>query len=320
MRGTSRRAVLAAGLVLPLTGCLPLERPDSLRIMVPTPPGGGFDHTARTVATVLEETDAVDDVTVFNLPGASGTAALTRLIYERGTPDLVLQMGLGVLANSHTSSASHSATEATPLARLIQEPEALLVPPDSPFTSIDDVVQAWRDDPSSIAVGGGSTPAGPDHMVAMLLAEELGIDPLQVDYRLYDGGGPMQAALLNHEVDFAMAGPSEQRAAIDSGQIRVLAVTGAEPDPGINAPTLTEAGIPLHFLNWRGLLAPPGLTEAQSGKLVSLVADMHASDQWREELKRNRWTDAYLEGTAFAEFLVEEEDRIGSALDRLGFS
>lgn len=318
MRGMSRRAVLAAGLVLPLAGCLPSARPESLRIMVPTPPGGGFDHTARTVATVLEEAKAVRDVTVFNLPGVSGTAALARLMYEHGTPDLILQMGLGVLANSHIASASHSATEATPLARLIQEPEALLVPPDSPFISIDDVVRAWQDDPSSIAVGGGSTPAGPDHMVTMLLAEELGIDPSRVDYRVYDGGGPMQAALLGHEVDFAMAGPSEQRAAIDSGQIRVLALTGEETDPEIDAPTLMETGIPLHFLNWRGLLAPPGLTEVEREELVSLVANMHASDQWQRRLERNRWTDAYLEGAAFADFLAQEEERIGAALDRLG--
>ncbi|WP_116247787.1 tripartite tricarboxylate transporter substrate binding protein [Nocardiopsis sp. FIRDI 009] len=326
MRGTNRRAVLAAGFVLPLAACLPLtgrlaERgPAELRIMVPTPPGGGFDHTARTVEAVLEDTGAVRDVTVFNLPGVSGTAALARLVYERGTPGLVLQMGLGVLANSHIESASHSATEATPLARLIEEPEALLVPSDSPLETIDDLVDAWRADPSGMAVGGGSTPAGPDHMVTMLLAEELGIDPRAVDYRAYDGGGPVQAALLNHEVDFAAAGPSEQRAAIDSGQLRVLAVTGAEPDPGTGAPTLERAGIGLRFLNWRGLLAPPGLSGPDREELLAMVADLHGSGEWRAELERNRWTDAYLAGEEFAVFLAEEEERVAAALNRLGLT
>ncbi|MCY9783150.1 tripartite tricarboxylate transporter substrate-binding protein [Nocardiopsis sp. EMB25] len=326
MRGTSRRAVLAAGFVLPLaaclplTGCLPVRGPAELRIMVPTPPGGGYDHTARTIKAVLEETGTVSEVTVFNLPGVSGTAALARLVYERGTPGLILQMGLGVLANSHIESASHSATEATPLARLIEEPEALLVPPDSPFDTIDDMARAWRADPSSVVIGGGSTPGGPDHMVTMLLAEELGIDPAEVDYRTYDGGGPMQAALLSHEVSVAAAGPSEQRAAIDSGQLRVLAVTGADPDPGTDAPTLAEAGIPLHFLNWRGLLAPPGLSAADREELLAVVATLHDSPEWRTELERNRWTDAYLEGAEFAAFLAEEEERVGTALNRLGFA
>ncbi|OLT29190.1 C4-dicarboxylate ABC transporter substrate-binding protein [Nocardiopsis sp. CNR-923] len=324
MRGTSRRAVLAAGLMLSLgafptlSGCAAGRGPGQLRIMVPTPPGGGFDQTARTVKAALEESGTVPDVTVFNLPGISGTAALARLVYEAGTPDLVLQMGLGVLANSHIDSASHSVSQTTPLARLIEEPEALLVPPDSPLETIDDFVTAWRDDPSGMVIGGGSTPAGPDHMVTMLLAEELGIDPAVVDYRAYDGGGQVQAALLGHEVDVAAAGPSEQRAAIESGQLRVLAVTSAEPDPETDAPTLTEAGIALRFLNWRGLLAPPGLSESDHEELLWTVEELHASDEWRVELARNGWTDAYLEGEGFAVFLAEEEERVGTALNRLG--
>ncbi|MEV2278808.1 tripartite tricarboxylate transporter substrate-binding protein [Nocardiopsis sp. NPDC049922] len=324
MRNTNRRAVLAAGFVLPLAACLPLSGcapargPARLRIMVPTPPGGGFDQTARTVKAALEESGTVPDVTVFNLPGVSGTAALARLVYERGTPGLVLQMGLGVLANSHIESASHSVSETTPLARLIEEPEALLVPPDSPLETIDDLVAAWRADPSGMVIGGGSTPAGPDHMVTMLLAEELGIDPKVVDYRAYDGGGQVQAALLGHEVDFAAAGPSEQRAAIESGQLRVLAVTSAEPDPETDAPTLTEAGIALRFLNWRGLLAPPGLSESDREELLWMVEELHASAEWHAELERHRWTDAYLVGEGFAVFLADEEERVGAALNRLG--
>lgn len=320
MDGMSRRALLAAGLLLPLAGCAPPRRLDSLRIMVPTPPGGGFDHTARTVAAVLEESGASTDTVVFNLPGASGTAGLSRLLHERGTPDLILQMGLGVVANTHAASVAQSVTDAEPLARLIQEPEAILVPPDSPFRSVDDLLEAWRRAPEEITVGGGSTPAGPDHMVTMLLAEELGIDPLAVDYRSFDGGGPMQAALIGREVDFAAAGPSEQRAAVEGGQLRPLAVTGAGPVPGIDAPTLIEAGVDLHFLNWRGLLAPPGLAEDDLARLRALVSDMHGSAEWRARLERNQWADAYMDGADFAVFLAQEDTRIGSDLKRLGLA
>ena len=320
MSGMSRRAVLAAGFVLPLVGCLPGRRLRSLRIMVPTPPGGGFDHTARTMASVLEESGSVTSTTVFNLPGASGTAGLARLLYERGTPDLLLQMGLGVVANTHAASASQSVTEAEPLARLLQEPEVLLVTPDSPFRSIDDLLEAWRENPEDITVGGGSTPAGPDHMVTMLLAEKLGIDPLAVDYRSFDGGGPMQAALISREVDFAAAGPSEQRSAIEAGQLRVLTVTSSEPDPGTDAPTLVQAGVDLRFMNWRGLLAPPGLDTDALERPRSMVSDMHGSAQWRERLERNRWTDAFMEGEDFADFLNREDTRIGADLERLGLA
>lgn len=320
MSGMGRRAVLAAGLVLPLVGCLPARRLRSLRIMVPTPPGGGFDHTARTIATVLEESGSVTDATVFNLPGASGTAGLARLLYEHGTPDLLLQMGLGVVANTHAASASQSVTEAEPLARLLQEPEVLLVPPDSPFRSVEDLLEVWREVPEDITVGGGSTPAGPDHMVTMLLAEELGIDPLAVDYRSFDGGGPMQAALISREVDFAAAGPSEQRSAIDAGQLRALAVTSSVPDADTDAPTLVQAGVDLCFMNWRGLLAPPGLGADDLARLRALVSAMHGSAQWRSRLERNRWADAFMDGEDFADFLAREDARIGTDLKRLGLT
>lgn len=316
----SRRAVLAAGLVLALAGCREPGRQDAMRIMVPTPPGGGFDHTARTLAAVIEETGAVPDVTVFNLAGSTGTAALARLVYERGSADLLLQMGLGLVANTHVDSAADSVTEATALARLIEEPEALMVPADSEYGTIDDVVRAWRASPGTVRIGGGSTPAGPDHLVTMLLAEELGIDPADVVYRSYDGGGPMQAALMGGAVDFAAAGPSEQRAAIDSGQLRVLALTGPEPDPGIDAPTLRQAGIDLEFMNWRGLLAPPGLADDDLAWLLSLVERVHASPEWEERLARNRWTDAYLAGGDFAEFLAAEDERTGRTLERIGLA
>ncbi|MFE3457003.1 Bug family tripartite tricarboxylate transporter substrate binding protein [Nocardiopsis aegyptia] len=323
-RGSSRRAVLAgglaAGLALPLAGCQEPGRQDALRIMVPTPPGGGFDHTARTLASVIEEIGAVPDVTVFNLAGSTGTAALARLVYEHGAADLLLQMGLGLVANTHVDTAADSVTEATPVARLIEEPEALMVPADSEYATIDDLVAAWQADPGAMRIGGGSTPAGPDHLVTMLLAEELGIDPAAVVYRSYDGGGPMQAALMGHALDFAAAGPSEQRAAIDSGQLRVLAVTAAEADPGLDAPTLREAGIELEFMNWRGLLAPPGLDEDDLTWLLALVERVHASPEWEERLARNRWTDAYLAGEDFAVFLAEEDERTGRTLERIGLA
>ncbi|MGW5880307.1 Bug family tripartite tricarboxylate transporter substrate binding protein [Nocardiopsis terrae] len=319
-QGPSRRAVLAAGLALALAGCEAPGRREALRIMVPTPPGGGFDHTARTLASVVEEIDAVSDIAVFNLAGSTGTAALARLVYERGSAGLLLQMGLGLVANTHVDSAADSVTQATPVARLIEEPEALLVPADSEYASIDDLVRAWRADPGAVRVGGGSTPAGPDHLVTMLLAEELGIDPAEVVYHSYDGGGPMQAALMRHTVEFAAAGPSEQRAAIDSGQLRVLALTAAEPDPGIDAPTLLEAGIDLEFMNWRGLLAPPGLSGEDLAWLLELVERVHASAEWGGRLTRNRWTDAYLAGDGFAAFLAEEDERTGRTLGRIGLA
>ena len=85
------------------------------------------------------------------------------------------------------------------------------MPADSPYETIDDFVAAWKADPRSIAVGGGSSPGGPDHLFPMQLAETVGIDPKDVLYVPYDGGGPLTSALLGEKIKVGFSGPRRVR-------------------------------------------------------------------------------------------------------------
>ena len=134
---------------------------------------------------------------------------------------------------------------ATALAKLIEDPGAIVVPADSPFATVGDFVAAWRADPSAVTIGGGSAPGGPDHLFAMRLAETVGIDPVSVDYVTHDGGGDLLAALFSDEVSVSTSSPGEFLAQIDAGQLRVLAVSSDEEVARIDAPTLRAAGIDL---------------------------------------------------------------------------
>jgi putative tricarboxylic transport membrane protein len=167
-------------------------------------------------------------------------------------------------------------------------------------------------------VAGGSSPGGPDHLAAHLLAQAVGLDPGRVDYREFDGGGDLLAAVLGHRVAFGVSSSTEFRDQIDAGQLRVLAVTSAARVPGVNAPTLREAGVDLQFASWRGLVAPPGLTDADRRALTGLVDAMHGSPEWAQVLARMDVTDAYLTGDAFGAFLRAEDERVAAVLDRLG--
>ena len=105
------------------------------------------------------------------------------------------------------------------------------MPGDSPYETLDDLVQAWKDDPSGIAVGGGSSPGGPDHLFPMQLADEIGVDPNDVNYVSYDGGGPLTSALLGEKIDAGFSGLAEFAGQIEYGELRVLAVSGEERYP-----------------------------------------------------------------------------------------
>ena len=291
-----------------------------LRMMIPNSPGGGYDLTGRGAAKVLEDSDLTGRFEITNVLGASGTVAMQRLINEKGADDLVMTMGLGVVGAVYTNKSDAVVSKATPIARLVEEQEGILVPKDSPFKTVDDLVEAWKKDPGSVTIGGGSSPGGPDHLFPMQLAKEIGIDPRDVNYIAYDGGGPLTTALLGSKIEVGMSGLGEFEGQIEDGSLRVLGVSGAERLDTVDAPTLKESGVDMVFTNWRGVLAPPGITKAQRDYLTDLFTQMHDTKDWRDALKRNGWTDNFATGDEFETFLQEQDERVATTLEELGLA
>ncbi|MFD4366576.1 Bug family tripartite tricarboxylate transporter substrate binding protein [Rhodococcus sp. NPDC058521] len=315
--------VLAGLLALITAGCganRGAEQLDGVRMMVPNSPGGGYDLTARTAVKLMEDDGITGRIRVFNVVGDAGTVAMARLMNEAGNDQLMMTTGLGLVGAGYTNGTAIRMSDATPLAKLVEEPEAVLVPGDSPLRTIDDLVQAWRADPGSVTVGGGSLPGGPDHLFPMETARAVGVDPKQVEFVSYDGGGDLLTALFGHTVTVGTSGLGEYVEQIEAGAVRVLAVSGPERVPGIDAPTLTEAGIDLTFTNWRGVLAPPGISDETKDAMVEALSELHRSEAWREARAKNGWTDAFVTGTDFEQFLHEQDQRVVSTLSELGLA
>ncbi|UXA16204.1 tripartite tricarboxylate transporter substrate binding protein [Mycobacterium sp. SMC-4] len=289
-----------------------------LRMMVPNSPGGGYDLTARTAVKIMEEDDITGRVEVFNVIGAGGTVAMARLMNERGNGDLMMMMGLGVVGAVYTNGSKARVSDATALAKVVEEQEGILVPAGSPFQTVQDFVAAWRADPAAVTIGGGSNPGGPDHLFPMETAKAVGVDPALVNFVSYDGGGDLLTALLGNKISAGTSGLGEYVDQIEAGQVRVLAVSGSERVEGVDAPTLTEAGIDLTFTNWRGVLAPPGISDEDRTAMVGLLEKLHATEAWKEALVTNGWTDAFMTGPAFESFLEEQDKRVETTLTDLG--
>ncbi len=316
-------AALATALALTASSCGVTRGDDSadLDMWIPNSPGGGYDQTGRAAVGVMEQ----DDITggsfqVTNILGAGGAAAMSQLMGQEGNEHLLMTIGLGVVGSTYSFASDARPQDATPIAQLIEEQEGVLVPAESRFETIDDLVEAWKADPGSIVVGGGSSPGGPDHLFPMQLAETVGIDPQEVRYVTYDGGGPLTSALLGNKIQVGFSGLSEFEGQIAAGDLRVLAVSGEERLTGEavkDAPTLTESGIDLVFINWRGVLAPPGISEERQDELIAYLSEMHDSPQWQQTLEKNGWIDAFRTGDDFEAFLLEQDDRVSSTLEEL---
>jgi putative tricarboxylic transport membrane protein len=292
-----------------------------LRLMVPNTPGSGYDVTARTVAQVMQDSEVASGVQVYNLPGAGGTVGLQRLVNEKGNGKLAMQMGLGVVGAAYTSKSKATLTDTTPLAKLIEEAGAIVVSKDSPYKTIDDLVTAWKKNPKKVAVGGGSSPGGPDHLLPMQLAKAVGIEPKDVNYVSYDGGGELLPAILGNKIAFGASGFGEFLDQIEAGQVRVLAVTSEEPIAAVeDAPTLKSSGIDLVFTNWRGFVAPPGITDAQKTAWIDALTTMHESKEWKAELTKRGWTDAFVTGDEFGTYLKDQDKSVAGLLAELGLA
>lgn len=314
----SALAVVAAGCGVTRGADDPNNR--RLRMMIPNSPGGGYDLTGRAAVQALEDNELTGRFEITNVLGASGTVAMQRLANEEGADDLVMTMGLGVVGAVYTNKSDAVVSDMTPIARLVEEQEGILVPADSPFRTVEDLVEAWQADPGGVTVGGGSTAGGPDHLFPMQMADAVGIEPSAVNYISYDGGGPLTTALLGEKIDVGMSGLGEFEGQIEDGSLRVLAVSGDERLDGVDAPTLTESDIDLVFTNWRGVLAPPGISDEQRAYLTDLFTEMHETEEWQEALEDNGWTDNFATGEEFEDFLVEQDTRVAETLKELGLA
>ena len=145
-----------------------------LRMMVPNSPGSGYDLTARTAVKIMEDNDITGRFEVFNVTGAGGTVGMARLMNEKGNDDLMMMMGLGVVGATYTNGSKARVSDATALAKMVEEQEAIFVPADSPYKTVQDFVAAWKADPSKVTIGGGSSPGGPDHLFPMETAKPPG--------------------------------------------------------------------------------------------------------------------------------------------------
>jgi len=152
-------AALAAATALLLTGCgatadkaepgsaASNEPLSGLRFMVPNTAGSGYDTTARADAKVMDDIQVTKSVEVFNLAGAGGTVGLSRTVSEKGNGKLLMMMGLGVVGAQYTNKSEAKLDQTTPIAKLIEESGAIVVPKNSPYKNIKDLVTAWRPTP-----------------------------------------------------------------------------------------------------------------------------------------------------------------------------
>lgn len=294
---------------------------ESLEIIVPAAPGGGWDLTARRLQQVMQDAKLTDqDVQVVNREGGGGATGLSELVSNHaGDPHTLMMGGLVMIGALAQADSPLNITDATPIATLTSEAEAFVVRADSEYKTIEEVVEAYKADPKSVTFGGGSQ-GGSDHIVAGMLLKAAGADPSAMNYIGYSGGGEATAGILSGDVEVGVSGMSEFVGQVESGEMRLLAISqDTEMEvAGKPVPTLADAGYDVDFVNWRALLAPPDISDADREAVTAFITKLHDSEEWAAVLKEQGWSDDFRTGEEAAKFITEEEQGIKSTLADLG--
>ena len=293
---------------LAATGALPLSAwaSTNVKMMIPANPGGGWDTTGRALGKAMQDSGAADTVTFDNKGGAAGALGLAQFVNgSKGDGNALMVMGAVMLGGLITGKPPVSLSQATPIARLTSEYNVFVLPANSPFKSMKEVIEQLKKDPGSVKWGGGSR-GSTEHIAAAMIAREVGVDPSKINYVAFRGGGEATAAILGGNVTIGGSGYSEFSEYIAAGKMRALAVTSETRLKGVDVPTLKEQGINVVLGNWRGVYGAPGISAAQRTALTDIVLKAVKSKTWIEASAKNNWTPAVLTGAAFDKFVDDD--------------
>ncbi|ASU77876.1 tricarboxylic transporter [Actinopolyspora erythraea] len=292
---------------------------DKLRLIAPADPGGGWDTVAREIQSSVDAHGLSRTTEVLNVPGAGGTIGLSRLANQSGSGNKLMMSGAVMTGAIQTTDSRTTLDDVTPIARLADDYEVVVVPKDSPFRTVEDLMSAWRRAPRSVALGGGSA-GGTDHLFAGMLSRAAGVPTSELNYIAYSGGGEVVTGLLDGGLDVGVSSYAEFAGQIAAGELRALGVSAEEPLDGVDVPTFVEQGVDATLANWRGVVAPPGLSVEQRAELEEIVTRVHDTEQWRGAVERNGWEDTFQTGAEFRSFLESETARIKRISEELGLS
>lgn len=321
MRKTFSKIVLATAITLGAGMSHAAPMLDSVHFLIPGGAGGGWDGTARGTGEALTKSGLAGKASYENMSGGGGGKAIGYLIENADSQSGTLMVNsTPIVIRSLTGRFPQSFRDLTMIAGTIGDYAAIVVSKDSPLQNFTDLVEAYKADPKSTAIGGGSVPGGMDHLVVAMAMQAAGEDPTKVKYIPYDAGGKAMASLLSGEIKALSTGFSEAVGMAQAGEARIIGFTGQERVDAVpDALTLTEQGFDVDFVNWRGFFAAPGLSDEKADAYRAAIAAMYDTPEWEEVRARNGWVNIHNSGEDFTAFLEKQEDVLKGLMKDLGF-
>lgn len=290
----------------------------AVEFIAPANPGGGWDTLVRTSANVIRtENLSEQNFAAINVPGGGGAVAWAQIARDSRNDHKLFATSPPIILVPLAGTSRFNHTHFTPVARLITDYSIVLVPQNSPYQSINDLLVAIGENPR-LSVGGGSAAGSMDHISIAGAAAAAGLNAASVNYIAFSGGGEAMTNLLGGHVEAVVTGAGEAVAQLQGGELRALGVSSPERIPGLDVPTYKEQGLDYTFDIWRGVMAPKDISEEALRYYEDLFARMMETDDWKAATERLGWLDAYQNSEEFGAFLDLQLEQFRSVLGELG--
>jgi putative tricarboxylic transport membrane protein len=273
--------------------------------------GGGYGTTAIAIGDAMKKEGLLKDYTVTYRSNAP--LGLGYFYDQKNRKDLLLITGFAMPGGLATNGSKLSITTAKAVAGVMREAEAFVVPTSSKYKTINDLLADIKANPKSVAIGGGNY-GGVDHVTVATLAATVGVKATDLNYIPYSGGGSLVPDVIGGRVAVGISGTSEFASYVAAGKMRALAITSPKPLKVIKGKTLVQQGVDLTFGNWRGILAPADLSDADLLNTQKIIDILHSSPSWKDTLVAKSWIDEFRVGNPFQTWIKKENADIINVL------
>ncbi len=284
-----RSIYAAAAAILMFAGPLPVAAaPDKTECLAGAQPGGGFDLTCRLVGNSLLAAKLIDKpMAVTFMEGGVGAVAYNHVVGTRpGDPGLVVAASTGsALLLAQGKFGRHDENAVRWVAGLGADFGVIAVAADSPYKTLGELMQAFKQNPGSLPVGGGGAVGSQDWMKAAVLARAVGVAPRTMRYAALEGGGAVMTALQGGHIKIASGDAGEMGQHHKAGKVRILAVMAEQRLPGDLAavPTAREQGYDAIWTVWRGYYVGPKVSDADYRWWTELLTKLSTTPEFERE-------------------------------------
>ncbi|MDW8425744.1 MAG: tripartite tricarboxylate transporter substrate-binding protein [Meiothermus sp.] len=297
--------------------------PRNPECIAPAGAGGGWDFTCRSVAQVMQDLRLVPQpIKTTNVTGGGGGVAYANVVTQR-SDDANLIVAASPATTVRLAQGQYSRfteRDVRWLGAVAADFGLVAVKADAPWKTMQELVAAWKADPSKIAVGGGSAVGGQDHMKVLLLGRAAGIEPRAIKYVPFDGGGEALTSLLGGFVQVFAGDASELRAQVQSGTVRVLGVMSPRRLGGVYAsvPTLKELGYNVEWVVWRGFYVPKNMPPQAYEFWARALREVERSPEWARVREQNALGQFFMAGAEFQVFIDRQVNQFRNLSRELG--